>query len=220
MLIGTDLFDPERDATMKLTQGKIRQSKNQSVLDYATQFRSAVLAASPSLPASVICDKFVLGLHHPALRRDCVYPLHGGNWDDLHACISFAMAAEKRLLATASASGSANVVQTVVQSVPASAGMAGSEKAEECANAIRFKSPPFWGKKRLHKHNSSPRPQGPPRCHLCHQLGHMQRNCPQRKRKHDEDDGTERPQLRKHDFKRNKAFHGGGRGGSRAQPYV
>eukprot|EP00983_Pelagomonas_calceolata_P001457 48918-Pelagomonas_calceolata.AAC.1 len=63
---------------MKLSRGEIRQNKSQTVLEYGTQFRNAAMTAYQDLPAIVLCDKFVSGLFHPDMRRECATPLLGG----------------------------------------------------------------------------------------------------------------------------------------------
>jgi len=185
MLFGTDLYGPKCDATFKLTCGEAKQGRAQLVLDYSAQLKSTVLAASPILPASVICDKFVSGLSHPSLRHECMFPLHGGRWDDLHACIMFVIAAEKRLSSKLSTngSGSANAVQASVQEIPAYTGSAESDgDSDGSANVMRFNSHQRCGKKKLFHCRTPSHSQGPALSHSCHQIGHIQRGCLQCKR--------------------------------------
>jgi len=155
-LIGTDLFDAEYDATMKLTRGEFKQGKSQSVLEYATQFRSAVMAASHNLPGTVICDKFVSGLHHTVVKRECMYPINGGKWEDLQACITFAIACEKRIVSSMG-NATVNAANTPKPSVPANA-PAPDSVIEDSVNVMRFGGRPKRGKK-PHKHSAPHRSQ-------------------------------------------------------------
>jgi len=82
-LVGTDLHNPEYEATMRLTRGEVKQGKSQSVLEYATVFRNVALTATPDIPGWVLCDKFLSGLSVPELQRECMTPLNGGKWEDL-----------------------------------------------------------------------------------------------------------------------------------------
>ncbi len=98
-LVGRDLVDPAHEAALQITQDKVKQGKR-SVVEYALEMRTHYLQA-PDLPAFVVCDKFVQGLRGD-LRYECAHPVHGGVWQNLDACVSYAVAREAAMAGTPS----------------------------------------------------------------------------------------------------------------------
>jgi len=188
-LVGTDLHNPEYEATMRLTRGEVRQGKSQTVLEYATVFRNVALAAS-DIPGWVLCDKFLSGLSVPELQRECMTPLNGGRWDDLQACITHVLTCEPRVLGRLGVrhrhAETVNAVQNsaCLNAVRKNDGAEGSSAAQETLNAARPFAKHNHGRNKKHniKGHAGPsntlmqRSKGP--CHNCGEPGHLKSECP------------------------------------------
>ncbi|KAJ9528398.1 hypothetical protein QJQ45_020321 [Haematococcus lacustris] len=91
-LIGYNMHDAKHIAMTRLVHGSIKQRTDQTVLEYAVDFRLEVMRAD-ALPAAVLCDLFVKGLK-ATIAAQCARTSAGLLWTDLNECITYAIGKE------------------------------------------------------------------------------------------------------------------------------
>ncbi|KAJ9529041.1 hypothetical protein QJQ45_007115 [Haematococcus lacustris] len=91
-LIGYNMHDAKHIAMTRLVHGSVKQRTDQTVLEYAVDFRLEVMRAD-ALPAAVLCDLFVKGLK-ATIAAQCARTSAGLLWTDLNECITYAIGKE------------------------------------------------------------------------------------------------------------------------------
>ncbi|KAJ9532014.1 hypothetical protein QJQ45_003723 [Haematococcus lacustris] len=91
-LIGYNMHDAKHIAMTRLVHGSVKQRTDQTVLEYAVDFRLEVMRAD-ALPAAVLCDLFVKGLK-ATIAAQCARTSVGLLWTDLNECITYAIGKE------------------------------------------------------------------------------------------------------------------------------
>ncbi|KAJ9528936.1 hypothetical protein QJQ45_000485 [Haematococcus lacustris] len=91
-LIGYNMHDAKHIAMTRLVHGSVKQRTDQTVLEYAVDFRLEVMRAD-ALPAAVLCDLFVKGLK-ATIAAQCASTSAGLLWTDLNECITYAIGKE------------------------------------------------------------------------------------------------------------------------------
>ncbi|KAJ9511979.1 hypothetical protein QJQ45_004437 [Haematococcus lacustris] len=91
-LIGYNMHDAKHIAMTRLVHGSVKQRTDQTVLEYAVDFRLEVMRAD-ALPTAVLCDLFVKGLK-ATIAAQCARTSAGLLWTDLNECITYAIGKE------------------------------------------------------------------------------------------------------------------------------
>ncbi|KAJ9516707.1 hypothetical protein QJQ45_027150 [Haematococcus lacustris] len=91
-LIGYNMHDAKHIAMTRLVHGSVKQRTDQTVLEYAVDFRLEVMRAD-ALPAAVLCDLFVKGLK-ATIAAQCARTSAGLLWTDVNECITYAVGKE------------------------------------------------------------------------------------------------------------------------------
>lgn len=89
---GLDLQQTREQAMHALVSRKVKQSSDQSVVEYACSLRQYLSQASIT-DQSMQCEFFLAGLL-PHLQPDCMFTSEGKHWTDLHDCILHAISVE------------------------------------------------------------------------------------------------------------------------------
>lgn len=106
MVTGRDLRDPcvNVEQTLALDRGEIKQERNESMVVYASRFRSAYIKSGSALEETLACDRFVSGIWNHGLRAECIGPIIGGRWYYLEDVVISVAKAEVHAAGTKNAS--------------------------------------------------------------------------------------------------------------------
>jgi hypothetical protein len=183
----------EERYTEQLINGALAQKPDESVAQYGLRARVYKERLS-QLPESVMCKYFVNGLKQP-LRQLYVRDVAGRPWEDLDACILFAIGREAASTPANTPSASAAAVdrRTNKRRVPAAAFL----HARGHGRGRRL-SGPYWQSDSVYggPSNSNPgrgrgrgrgggqrRPRPDDQCGACEGYGHWANECPNKKRR-------------------------------------
>jgi len=186
MVTGRDISSPQEEAYAQLDRGRIRQERHESVLDYGNRIRILHMRSGSVMPAHAVCSRFTDGLWPPVLKRECAYPPHGGRWDDLNACISYAVTRARIFEKTHSAPRQASVAAFARPGqqgktrpfTPQAATRGGAIAKRPRTDAPRTPTPPpppppqHAGPSRSARPLVYPLEEFPGRCNECGQWGH------------------------------------------------
>ncbi|KAJ9504855.1 hypothetical protein QJQ45_013588 [Haematococcus lacustris] len=117
-LIGYNMHDAKHIAMTRLVHGSVKQRTDQTVLEYAVDFRLEVMRAD-ALPAAVLCDLFVKGLK-ATIAAQCARTSAGLLWTDLNECITYAIGKEATMPGGSRATSSSVMVGSGSQCLRAS----------------------------------------------------------------------------------------------------